>query len=82
MQKIQLDDSDVITNHNYGNPCDFEQRINWLSSYRRPINCTEYMARTPGSTFEPILSMAKKDNVGVINCGFVAGKSQTYYHHS
>jgi hypothetical protein len=78
-QQIQLANSDVITFHNYDPPAEFENRIHWLEDYHRPIICTEYMARPRGSTFDPILSIAKQDHVGVINWGFVAGKSQTYY---
>jgi hypothetical protein len=79
MQKMQLENSDVITFHNYGVPNDFQQRVRWLSQYSRPLICTEYMARPLGSTFDPIMEIAKRNNVGVINWGFVAGKTQTYY---
>jgi hypothetical protein len=36
------------------------------------------MARGNGSTFDNILPLAKQLNVGAINWGFVAGKTQTY----
>ena len=39
--------------------------------------CTEYMARSAGSTFDTILPVAKQEHVGAINWGFVAGKTQT-----
>jgi hypothetical protein len=41
--------------------------------------CTEYMARSQGSTVESILPIAKRHNVGAINWGLVAGKTQTYF---
>jgi hypothetical protein len=78
MQQTQLENSDVISFHNYGSPQDFENRVHQLSQYDRPEICTEYMARPMGSTFDPVMSIAKKDNVGVINWGFVQGKTQTY----
>ena len=78
MAKIQIDESDVITFHNYGWPEEFEQRIQELEQYHRPIICTEYMARGVGSLFDTILPTAKRDRVGAINWGFVAGKTQTY----
>ncbi|HWZ50533.1 MAG TPA: cellulase family glycosylhydrolase [Granulicella sp.] len=78
MTKIQLAESDIITFHNYGWPEDFEARILELQSYHRPIICTEYMARGAGSTFDGILPLAKRYNVGAINWGLVAGKTQTY----
>ena len=76
--KIQLAESDVITFHNYGWPEEFEARILELKPLGRPIICTEYMARGNGSTFDGSLPVAKKYNVGAINWGLVAGKTQTY----
>ncbi|HEV2275298.1 MAG TPA: 1,4-beta-xylanase [Acidobacteriaceae bacterium] len=76
--KIQLAESDVISFHNYGWPEEFEARIKQLQAYHRPILCTEYMARGAGSTFDTILPIGKKYSVGMINWGFVAGKTQTY----
>ncbi len=78
MSKLQLEQSDVITFHNYSWPEDFEQKVTWLETYHRPIICTEFMARPAGSTFDAILPVAKKHHVGAINWGFVAGKTQTY----
>jgi len=49
-----------------------------LQPNHRPIICTEYMARGNGSTFDGTLPVAKRLNVGAINWGFVAGKTQTY----
>jgi len=76
--KIQLGESDIISFHNYGWPEEFEARIRELQSERRAIVCTEYMARGAGSTFDGSLPIAKKYNVGAINWGLVAGKTQTY----
>ena len=75
---IQLDNSDVITFHNYGKPSEFESRIGELAPIGRPIVCTEYLARPLGSTIEGILPIAKRRNVGAFNWGLVAGKTQTY----
>jgi hypothetical protein len=79
MTRIQLAESDVITFHNYEWPEGFEARIKELMPLGRPIICTEYMARGAGSTFDGSLPIAKKYNVGAINWGFVAGKTQTYF---
>ena len=78
MEKIQLENSDVVTFHNYDKPTDFERRVKQLQTYHRPNICTEYMARGNGSTFEGTLPIAKREHVGAINWGLVAGKSQTY----
>lgn len=78
MQKLQLEQSDVISFHNYGWPEEFKREVEFLKRYHRPILCTEFMARPMGSTFDGILPYAKAQNVGAINWGFVEGKTQTY----
>ncbi len=78
MAKIQLDNSDVTSFHNYDGPAEFAKRIEWLKQYNRPILCTEYMARGNGSTFQGTLPIAKKNKVAAYNWGLVAGKTQTY----
>jgi hypothetical protein len=78
-QQIQIENSDVITFHNYDWPEVFEKEVLFLQKFNRPVICTEYMARGAGSTFDTVLPVAKKYNVGAINWGFVAGKTQTYY---
>ena len=76
--KIQLAQSDVITFHDYSWPEEFESRIHELQPLRRPIICTEYMARGAGSTFDGSLPIAKKYHVAAFNWGLVAGQTQTY----
>jgi hypothetical protein len=78
-EKIQLGESDVITFHDYGSLVDVGRHVSALRQYRRPIFCTEYMARPNGSTFDPILGYFRKENVGAYNWGFVSGKTQTIY---
>ena len=77
--RIQLRESDVITFHNYSWPESYKSEIEWLRQFHRPILCTEYMARSVGSTFDTILPIAKQEHVAAINWGLVAGKTQTYY---
>jgi len=76
---IQLDNADVITFHSYAPPGEFEGRIGELAPLGRPIICTEYLARSLGSTVEGILPIARRHNVGAFNWGLVAGKTQTYF---
>jgi hypothetical protein len=78
IEKVQIEQSDIISFHDYNKPEEFEKRVKQLQTYKRPILCTEYMARPRGSTFEAILPVAKKYKVAAINWGFVAGKSQTF----
>jgi Cellulase (glycosyl hydrolase family 5) len=77
MERVQLENSDVISFHNYDNAAEFEKRVLWLQRLHRPILCTEYMARGNGSTFQGSLPIAQKYKVAAINWGFVAGKTQT-----
>ena len=79
VQRTQLENSDVISFHNYSWPEVFEKEVVFLQKLNRPVICTEYMARSAGSTFDTVLPLAKKYHVGAINWGFVAGKTQTYY---
>jgi Cellulase (glycosyl hydrolase family 5) len=79
IERIQLRESDIITFHNYSWPESFKSEVAWLRRFHRPVICTEYMARSVGSTFDTILPIAKQEHVGAINWGFVAGKTQTYY---
>jgi len=79
MERIQIDNSDVISFHNYGKLDGLKQCVTNLRRYNRPILCTEYMARPAGSTFDPHLGYFKAERVAAYNWGFVAGKSQTNY---
>jgi hypothetical protein len=78
VDRIQLDNSDVISFHDYNDPAKFESRIRALQRFRRPILCTEYMARGNKSTFEGSMPVALKYGVAVYNWGLVQGKTQTH----
>ncbi len=78
MARTQLELSDVVSFHAYVAPREFEQRVHWLQSYKRPLLCTEYLARGVQSTFQGTLPIAKKYKVAAYNWGLVAGKTQTY----
>jgi hypothetical protein len=77
IEKIQIEQSDVISFHDYNWPEIFERRILQLRKYGRPIFCTEFMARGNGSLFDLDLPIGKRYNVAMINWGFVDGKTQT-----
>lgn len=79
LNKFQLSNSDIITFHNYKSVDKLEQEIVKLKKLGRPIICTEWMARTLNSTVEDCLPIFKKENVGCINWGLVAGKTNTIY---
>jgi len=79
IERLQLEESDVITFHSYGKVDEVKQWVSALKKYGRPILCTEYMARPTGSTFDPVLKYLKDEGIGAYNWGFVAGKSNTIY---
>jgi len=79
MEQLQLENSDIITFHNYSKLDDLQKCVQNLRRYDRPIICTEYMARPNGSTFDPMLRFFKDQNVGAYNWGFVSGKTQTIF---
>lgn len=79
MERSQIAHSDVVSFHNYDVAERLEEKIVQLERFERPMLCTEYMARGPGSTFQGSLPVLRKHAVGAYNWGFVAGRSQTYY---
>ena len=41
MAKEQLEDSDIVSFHNYDSPAKFEQEVKWLQTFNRPLICTD-----------------------------------------
>lgn len=76
--RIQIENSDVISFHDYQTPEKFGAKLLDLPR-DRPLFLTEFMARTPGSTFEGILPIAKREKIAAYCWGLVAGRSQTLY---
>lgn len=79
LNKFQAENSDIITYHNYENPDKHQAAIDTLKRYKRPMVCTEYMARRNNSLFTNIMPILKKQNIGAVNWGLVSGKSNTKY---
>ncbi|MDB5112514.1 MAG: 1,4-beta-xylanase [Mucilaginibacter sp.] len=79
LNKFELENSDVITYHNYAYIDAHIKRIEELQQYGRPLICTEYMARKNASLFQTIMPVLKKNKIGAINWGFVSGKTNTIY---
>jgi len=79
INRFMLEQSDVISFHNYGPLPEMKREIEALKRFGRPLLCTEYMARPAGSRFDPILAYLNAEHVAAYNWGFVAGKTQTIY---
>ncbi len=79
LAQFELESSDIITFHNYDPLAQTMEQVTELQQFNRPMICTEYMARTAGSTFHTHTVFFRKENIGAINWGLVAGKTQTYF---
>ncbi|HBG41872.1 MAG TPA: 1,4-beta-xylanase [Porphyromonadaceae bacterium] len=79
LNKFQMENSDIISYHSYESLENHTKLIDELKQYDRPLVCTEYMARTQNSTFESIMPILKKENIGAINWGLVSGKTNTIF---
>jgi len=79
LNEFQLAASDIITFHNYSPAVDLQRQIVELETHVRPVICTEWMARTCGSLVNTHLPVFAEKNVGCINWGLVAGKTNTIH---
>ncbi len=79
LNRFQLENSDIITYHNYEGPDKHQAAIDTLKRRSLPMVCTEYMARRNNSYFQNIMPILHNENIGAINWGLVAGKSNTKY---
>jgi hypothetical protein len=78
IERAGVENSDIISYHDY---CPYEtniQILNELKKLGRPILNTEWLARCVGSNVEELFPLFFLENVGCYNWGFVAGKYQTY----
>lgn len=78
-EKVQLEESDVISFHCYDRLPDLKAWVASLRRFERPLLCTEYMARPNGSKFDPVLGYLKEQKIAAHNWGFVAGKTNTIF---
>lgn len=79
LNKFQAENSDIISYHTYEPLEAHIKLVDELKQYGRPMICTEYMARTQNSTFQSIMPYLKAENIGAINWGLVAGKTNTIF---
>ncbi len=79
LNKFQLENSDIITYHNYSDEISHQHAIDTLKKYNKPMICTEYMARRNNSLFSNIMPILKQQGIGAINWGLVEGKTNTKY---
>lgn len=78
-EKSSIANSDVITFHCYDKTDVLKQAIGTIKRFNRPALCTEFMARTANSTFDPQLAVLKENRIAAYCWGLVLGKTQTIY---
>ena len=80
LERCTFGNSDIVTFHAYSAPDgDQAEKLEKCLSHGRPVICTEYMARTHGSTFAACTPILRQRCAGAINWGLVSGKTQTIY---
>ncbi len=79
INRFMLEESDVISFHNYEELARLKRQVESLKRYGRPLLCTEYMNRQTRSFFDPNFGYLRAEHIAAYNWGLVAGKSQTIY---
>lgn len=80
LNRYQLAASDVITFHQYASAEKLTGRIRALRDvHRRPLLCTEWLARPLGSRIETHLPIFREHGVGSYCWGLVSGRTQTIF---
>ena len=78
IQKIQLEQSDVLSFHNYSKPGDFLKHVRELQKFIVPFSAPNTWPARCIALFKTSSPSPKKYKVAAINWGLVAGKTQTY----
>ncbi len=80
MSIAQFKLSDVISFHTYLKPAAVVEQIEICKQFKRPMICTEWLMRQHGNTFQTILPLFARHQIGSYHWGLVAGRTQTYMH--
>ena len=78
MNRVALERSDIVSFHCYEPRPTLNAVIDVLSESGRPLVCTEWLARSAGSTAD-LLDVFVERGVGAINWGLVDGRTQTRF---
>lgn len=78
IEKFALDNSDIVSFHNYFSYIDNIETIKELKKLGRPIINTEWLARCLHNNVAELFPLFYLEKIGCYNWGFVAGKYQTY----
>lgn len=78
LNAVSLGRSDVLSFHSYRKRDALRRAVDHLSRYDRPVLCTEWLARSSGSTVDLLEDFAEL-GVGAYTWGLVSGRSQTIH---
>jgi hypothetical protein len=78
INRTMLSRSDVISFHSYAPRARLLRTVDHLARYDRPLLCTEWLARSLGSTVDLLEVLADRD-VAAYCWGLVDGRTQTKY---
>lgn len=78
IERFGVENSDIISFHNYGSYEWMVEEIGELKKLGRPIVNTEWLNRCGGNSVQSIFPLFYLERIGCYNWGFVAGKYQTY----
>ncbi len=79
LNAAQLELSDVVSFHSYGNLDAVKGMVAGLRRHERPVLCTEWLSRGLGSLPRTHLPFFKQERIACYNWGLVNGKTQTHY---
>ncbi len=77
LNQVIMENSDIITFHNYSPGYSLLNQIKVLKSQGRPMICTEWLNRGRNSIVTTCLPVFFHENVGCLHWGLVNGKTQT-----
>ncbi|MGI6570142.1 MAG: glycoside hydrolase family 2 TIM barrel-domain containing protein [Caldicoprobacterales bacterium] len=78
VEQFILENSDIVSYHNYSSYESNIRIIKRLKEYGRPILNTEWLGRITGNTVQEMFPLFYLEKIGCYNWGFVAGLYQTY----
>ncbi len=76
LNQFMLDNSDIISYHSYSTYEENIKQLRRLKKEGRPIINTEWLARCLHNNVKEMFPLFYLENVGCMNLGFVAGRSQ------
>ena len=82
IEKIGLENSDIITYHNYNSYENNVEEMHLLKKLGRPVINTEWLNRPDGNNVEELFPLFFLEKIGCYNWGLVAGKYQTFEPHN